>query len=60
MTAAPAAETRIRPELIPAPERTNIAAATLNAIRRTQREHPELWALIDRRAAEIRERGEYK
>ena len=36
-----------------------LARETLTAMRRVQREDPELWAKIKRRAAEIRKEGLY-
>lgn len=44
---------------VPKWKRELIGAATLRAIQRTMQSDPELWARIEKRAAEIRERGEY-
>ena len=49
----------IDPKLIPDYVKHQLAIATLAAMRRTQREDPEKWAQIEKRAAEIREKGEY-
>lgn len=59
MDAAEAATVKIDVSLIPDYVGRQIGAATIAAIRRTQREDPELWARIKARAAEIRENGEY-
>ena len=48
-------EIRIDVSLIPANVQRQLAAATITAMRRTQRENPELWAKIEARAAEINE-----
>ena len=38
--------------------RWQLGAATLTAMRKVQRDNPELWAKIKARAAEIRKEGE--
>lgn len=48
-------EVHIDVSLIPPHIGRQIGAATIAAIRRIQREDPELWAKIKARAAEIRE-----
>ena len=55
MEAADAASIQIDVSLIPESIGHQIGAATIRAMRRTQREDPELWAKIKARAAEIRE-----
>lgn len=55
MEAAQAATVKIEVSLIPRHIRRQLGAATIAAMRRTQRENPELWAKIESRAAEIRE-----
>lgn len=55
MEAAQAATVKIDVSLIPPHIRRQLGAATIAAMRRTQRENPELWAKIEARAAEIRE-----
>lgn len=40
--------------LMPENRREQLAQATLKAMTRIRREDPELWARIERRAAEIR------
>lgn len=39
--------------------RQRVGAETFRAMRRTMMNDPEKWARIEKRAAEIRERGEY-
>lgn len=58
MEAAPSAANK--PALIQGYIQRQLARATLTALRNTQRNDPELWKRIERRAAEIRERGEYR
>ena len=48
-------EVQIDVSLIPPHIGRQLGAATIAAIRRVQREDPELWAKIEARAAEIRE-----
>lgn len=55
MKAAEAAKVEIDISLIPPHVQRIIAAATISAMRRTQRENPQLWAKIEARAADIRE-----
>ena len=55
MEAAKAAEIKIDVSMIPDYVGRQIGAATIAAMRRTQRENPDLWARIEARAAEIRE-----
>lgn len=55
MEAAQAASFKINVNLIPKNVQRQLAAATIVAMRRTQRENPDLWAKIEARAAEINE-----
>ena len=49
---------RIDPSVIPPEMERRLARLVLRAMDRTRREDPELWAKIERRAAELREERE--
>lgn len=46
-------------QMLPEDVTKQLVRIILDGMRRTEREDPETWARVKRRAAEIRKRGEY-